>query len=350
MQREIPILYNPSTFLHRPQWEIFNGERKPHQDTPQRAQVILEELSHCGFADIQVSRANEILPIVSQVHDQDYLGFLDETSQLANRQATRDSDPNKAIYPTIHPYVSYARASNSISKRGQHVFDTYTPIMKNTYEVAVDSAGVAIAGAMLLRGGEPLVYSLNRPPGHHALKGMAGGMCYLNNTAIAASYLKAQEDKKIAILDIDIHHGNGTQDIYYEDPEVLVINIHVDPIFKFPHFTGYTDERGSCAGHGMNHNFPLPMGTNNQLYEETAAKALEIIRDFQPEYLLVSAGFDTHENDPIGAFKLTTPYYEELGRHIRGLDMPTLVVQEGGYATQNLGLNVVSFLKGLIRN
>ena len=260
------------------------------------------------------------------------------------------NDPNAAIYPSVHQYVDFGRASNFISRRGLYVFDTYTPIMKETSQVALDSAGVAIAGAMLLKQGEPLVYTLNRPGGHHAESAMAGGMCYLNNIAVAAQYLRENGASKVAILDIDLHHGNGTQDIFYDRSDVLVVNINADPRFKFPHFTGYANEHGQGNGEGVNHNFPLPEGTSNDLYAATAKKALRIIDKYQPEYLLISAGFDTHEQDSIGFFKLTTLFYQELGLQIKKLELPTLVVQEGGYVANILGDNVVSLLKGLRGN
>ncbi|MFA6369166.1 MAG: histone deacetylase family protein [Candidatus Shapirobacteria bacterium] len=347
MPKEIPVFYNPSSNKHNPQFEVFNCEKKPHPDIYDRISQITDALQTSKIADIQVSTVNNSLPFVSRIHNIDYINFLKETSELVTRICIRDNNPNAAIYPSVHPYNEISRASNSISRRGLYVFDTYTPIMKETSEVALDSAGVAVAGAMLLNNGEKLVYALSRPSGHHAEKAMAGGMCYLNNVAVAAQFLKDQGASKIAIFDIDLHHGNGTQDIFYDRSDVLVVNINADPKYKFPHFTGYADEYGNNEGIGLNYNFPLPLGTDVELYDKTAQQALKIIGDFQPNYLLVSAGFDTHESDPIGAFKLTTLYYKRLGSLIRNLEIPILVVQEGGYSIKVLGDNVVSFLKGL---
>ena len=347
--KEIPAIYHPSTYLHRPEYEIFNGEKKPHQDNPERVGTIIQALQQAKFADIQISKVDEIYPTVTRVHDQDYLNYLEATTIYAAEVASRKGMPDFAIYPSIHPYAAYAQANNSISKRGLYTFDMYTPIMTSTYEVAFHSAGVAIDGAILLRAGEPLVYCLNRPSGHHALRAMAGGMCYLNNAAIAAEYLFARGSDKIAILDIDFHHGNGTQDIFYENPNVFVVNIHGDPKHTYPHFTGYADEVGNGAGYGTNRNFPLPPQTDNHHYDEIVGKALTLIKNFQSAYLLVSAGFDTHEKDPTGTFKLTTTYYKQLGEGIKRLDLSVLVIQEGGYNTASLGLNVVSFLSGLLR-
>jgi len=347
MTQEIPVFYHPSTFRHNPQYEAFNCEKRPHQDTAERVSQIIKALQASGIADIQVSKIDDVHPFVSRIHDEDYLEFLEDTSRTAENMAKKYSDPKAAIYPSVHKYVDFGRASNFISRRGLYVFDTYTPIMKETNQVALDSAGVAIAGAMLLKQGEPLVYTLNRPGGHHAESAMAGGMCYLNNVAVAAQYLHENGASKVAILDIDLHHGNGTQDIFYNRPDVLVVNVNADPRYKFPHFTGYADEHGQGDGEGVNYNFPLPEGTSNESYAAAVKKALRIIDKYQPEYLLISAGFDTHEKDPMGFFKLTTSYYQELGLQIKKLELPTLVVQEGGYAANILGDNVVSLLKGL---
>ncbi|MFA5025735.1 MAG: histone deacetylase family protein, partial [Candidatus Shapirobacteria bacterium] len=212
MTKEIPVIYNPSFSKHDPQYEYFNCEPRANNDSVLRVTKILESLKKSGIADIQISRIDEALPFVARIHDSEYIKFLRETSNSAQKIADRTGNPNAAIYPSVHPYVDYGLASNPISRRGLYVFDTYTPIMKGTNEAAIDSAGVAVAGAQLIKEGEALVYALNRPPGHHAEVAMAGGMCYLNNAAIAAEYLRDKGAKKVAIFDIDLHHGNGTQD------------------------------------------------------------------------------------------------------------------------------------------
>lgn len=347
MIKEIPVIYNPSFSKHNPQYEYFNCEPRTNNDTVLRVTKILESLKKSGIAEIQISKTDDNLPLITRVHDSEYVKFLRETSNAAQKIADRTGDPNKAIYPSVHPYTDHALASNPISRRGLFVFDTYTPIMKGTYDAAVDSAGVAVVGAKLLKDGEALVYSLTRPSGHHAEVAMAGGMCYLNNAAIAAKFLLDNGAKKIAIFDIDLHHGNGTQDIFYSQAEVLVVNINADPSFKFPHFTGYDFEHGQGEGTGANYNFPLPQDTGDELYDQTAKKAIHIIKAYQPDYLLVSAGFDTHKKDPMKTFRLSTPYYQKLGKQIKSLEIPVLVLQEGGYATEILGENVVSLLKGL---
>ena len=346
MKKEIPAFYNPSTYLHKPEYEVFNAEKKPHNDKAERVDVIISALRSAGFVDIQIS-SQDPHPVVVDTHDADFLDYLKDASLYARSVSEKRQIGDFAIYPSIHPYAPYAKASNMISKRGDYVYDTYTPIMKDTYQIALDSAGVALAGAMLLKAGEPLVYGLSRPSGHHALRRTTGGMCYINNAAVAVNFLINRSNDKAAILDIDFHHGNGTQDIFYDNPNVLVINIHGDPRFTYPHFTGYENEIGKGEGLGTNHNFPLPPKTNDHLYNEYVDKALKLIGNFDPKYLVVSAGFDTHKDDPCGNFKLTTPYYKKLGEKIKKLDLPVLVIQEGGYASANLGLNVTNFLDGL---
>jgi acetoin utilization deacetylase AcuC-like enzyme len=348
MKTETPALFCDKTFLHRPTHEIFNGLRGPHPDRINRVDQILQSLKS--------TTSIEVLPVdcpvdeqsLFHIHDADYLNFLRDLSDYAAKISARDGNDSFAIYPSIHPYVSYGEANNSISRRGQHFYDTYTPVMSKTYEVAASAAGLAVEGSRLILSGEDLVYCLTRPAGHHALKALSGGMCYLNNAAIAAEYLSLHGKKRLAILDLDFHHGNGTQDIFYNSSQVYVANIHGDPASSYPHFTGYRNEIGIGEGKGFNVNFPLPHGTNNELYRSTLEKALQLIRKFQPECLIVSAGFDTHENDPSGKFSLTTMFYEEMGQEIKRLDLQTLIVQEGGYGDA-LGENVVSFLLGMQR-
>lgn len=337
--KEIPVRYPEKSSLHNPRYEIYCGERDNYAETQERIERIMGELKRCGFADIQVSTVDGI-PWIEQVHDADYIGFLKKSSEAVGTAV-------EAIFPNVHPYNSYSRATNIVAERGMFMYDTHTPIVGGTFDAAVDSAGCAVAGAMLLKEDEPLVYALTRPPGHHAERSMMGGYCYFNNIAVAAEYLLGNGAKKVAIFDFDLHHGNGTQDIFYRRPEVLFVSIHASPKIKFPYFSGYKDEQGQGEGLGYNFNFPLPQGVGDEEYHTVVKEALKILKHYNPDYLLVSAGFDTHEKDPIGALKLTTPYYRELGRVIASLGYPILTVQEGGYATDVLGENVVSYLRGL---
>jgi len=210
---------------------------------------------------------------------------------------------------------------------------------------------VALTGAALLLEGQPLAYALCRPPGHHAGTDLYGGYCYLNNAAIAAQHLagglERAERHRVAILDIDFHHGNGTQQIFYEREDVLFVSIHADPAREYPFFAGYADERGAGAGLGYTLNYPLEAGVADGRYLAVLDRALAAVAEYAPRYLVLSAGFDTFGGDPIGDFALSTAAYPAIGRRIAALGLPTLVVQEGGYAIAALGENAAGLLRGL---
>ena len=197
----------------------------------------------------------------------------------------------------------------------------------------------------MLMDGEKATYALCRPPGHHAATALAGGYCYLNNSAIATQNIINQGGKKVAILDIDFHHGNGTQEIFYTRNDVLTISIHAHPNRKFPYFTGFEDEIGSDAGENFNHNFPLPSGITDDQYLKVLNQALNLISNFDPEYLVVPLGFDTYKHDPICDFNISLKGFFQIGSHIASMNIPTLIVQEGGYCITSLGICALRFLK-----
>ena len=348
MNKEIPVIYTPASFEHNPPFEVFNGREDTAQENIQRIISIIKALRKTDFANIQITKDHS-LTWVELVHDKTYLDYLDRASKSAKEEEEKSKQKiQSASYPSVHPYLQNAHTTSPIGEKGLYVFDTYTPIMKNTFDVALESAACAITGARMLLEGQDVVYALTRPPGHHAEKGMAGGYCYVNNVAVATEFLLKKGAKKIAIFDFDFHHGNGTQDIFYERPDVMVVNINAMPNNKFPYFTGNEHELGKGEGKGTNFNFPLPPLVKDNEYHKAVQSSLDLISKFKPDYLLVSAGFDTHETDPICDFKLTTEYYKKLGRSIKSLGIPMLSVQEGGYATDVLGENVVSYLKGLV--
>jgi acetoin utilization deacetylase AcuC-like enzyme len=218
--------------------------------------------------------------------------------------------------------------------------------MEGTYQAAISSANCALSGAKAIAAeGERTVFALCRPPGHHAGKSYCGGYCYLNNAAIAANWLS--EIGKVAILDIDYHAGNGTQDIFYERSDVLTISIHADPDFAYPAFCGYADETGAGPGSGWHRNFPLPAGTDDSGYLSTLDEALALIKSFTPTFLVVSAGMDLYSNDPIGSFNVTRVGIEQIGMRIASLNLPTLIVMEGGYEHRTLGENIAVLIEKL---
>jgi acetoin utilization deacetylase AcuC-like enzyme len=211
-------------------------------------------------------------------------------------------------------------------------------IVEGTYPAALASANCALSAAEAVANGDRVAFALCRPPGHHAGKDYAAGYCFINNASVAANWLASKG--KVAILDIDYHAGNGTQDIFYERGDVLSISIHADPDFEYPHFIGFSDERGEGKGDGLHYNFPLPAKTNDEAYLKTLEQALAIIRKFQPDYLVVSAGMDIYRADKLGTFKITQKGITEIGERIASLEFPTIVVMEGGYANDVLGKNI----------
>jgi acetoin utilization deacetylase AcuC-like enzyme len=225
-------------------------------------------------------------------------------------------------------------------------FDTYTPVNSATYEAARGSAMAALTAASHVRRGERVSYALCRPPGHHAERARMGGYCYFNNAAIAAEYLSTRGS--VCVLDIDVHHANGTQHIFYDRKDVLVVSIHGDPDSLFPYFSGRAEEKGIAAGIGYTINFPLPLHTSDDVYDETLRAALARIVEFNPQYLVVSVGYDAHIDDPIGRFDLSTAYYARMASAIAALDIPTVLIQEGGYNTKMLGNVAKTFVRGFL--
>jgi acetoin utilization deacetylase AcuC-like enzyme len=238
------------------------------------------------------------------------------------------------------------RRPNSITgKLGYYAMAAETSISAGSWEAACASADVALTAAARLATGERGAFALCRPPGHHAARDLYGGYCFLNNAAIAAQYLRDHGNERVAILDVDFHHGNGTQDIFYARSDVLYCSIHGDPLDAFPYFAGYADEIGSGEGTGYNLNLPLPRGTDFRVWRAALETALARIVKFAPGALVVSLGVDTFENDPISFFKLKTDDFARYGRLISALGLPTLFVLEGGYAVAEIGVNAVNVLQ-----
>ena len=230
---------------------------------------------------------------------------------------------------------------------GRFSFDTSTPIAGGTWDAAYWSAQTALAATRAVLGGERSAFALCRPPGHHCGRDYLGGYSYLSNAAIAAEEAICGGWKRVAILDVDYHHGNGTQDIFYHRADVAYASIHADPAMDYPYYWGHADEIGSGDGEGATLNLPLPRGTDWSGYEPALMQALDWIARQEPELLIVSYGADTYEGDPISHFMLKTNDYAPMARRIAALDLPTVVVMEGGYAVDALGANVAEFLSGL---
>lgn len=334
------IVHSPTHQRHQPPYEIFNGEQTPHNEVPARADQIANALTAAGYG-LEPVRLELDLAEIENVHDSNYLQFLKLTCEELKESEYR--------YPSVFLYRSGRESGNPLAQLGNYSFDMYTPLLHDTFEVASQSAACALQVAQTVlqaaQAGEATAgYALCRPPGHHAEFNQMGGYCYLNNAAIVANFLSAHG--RVATLDVDFHHGNGTQHIFYESDRVFTASIHADPDWKFPFFSGYGDERGRGKGRGYNLNRPLQHGVTDDEYQQVLEEVLGHISSFRPEFLVVSLGVDTHESDPIGGFRLTTAYYTRMAKTIASMNLPSVIVQEGGYNTKLLGTNVVAFLDG----
>jgi acetoin utilization deacetylase AcuC-like enzyme len=310
------------------------------EEVPARAEVILDAVRAAQLGPVVAPTDHGSAPVLA-VHDAGFVGFL-RTVHAQHAAYCKQDEPVFAwTFATRH---RGRKPRGVLGLVGYYAFGWGTPILEGTWEAAYWAAQCALSAADYIRAGARAAYALCRPPGHHAATDLYGGFCYLNNAAIAARYLQ-RDDAKVAILDIDYHHGNGTQEIFFGDPTVLCCSLHAHPDDDYPYYWGDVDERGEGAGEGYNRNWPLPQGTDDVLYLAALDEALAVIREFAPQYLAVSAGFDIVAGDLIGQFNVTTEGLREIGRRIAGLGLPTLIVQEGGYLLSALGENAVAFLQ-----
>ena len=360
------IITNPEQGRHDPPFEIIDGRLTPYHETPRRVAIITEALAAAGWPAPETPRSFGTAPLLA-VHDADYLAYLES----AYPAWVAAGHPPEAVVPCNFLLPGLRAGSRSPQGlAGRYTFDLSAPIVAGTFAAARASADAALTGAALLLEGERAAYALCRPPGHHAARALAGGYCYLNNAALAAHYLATADHRRqttddrpqttddrpspvwamqpatVAILDIDFHHGNGTQAIFYERSDVFFVSLHGDPEREYPYFLGFADERGTRAGEGYNLNLPLPAGVDDSGYLPVLDSALAALASYSPRYLVVSAGLDTFGGDPLGDFALTTACYARIGAQIAQLGLPTLFVQEGGYALDDLGRNVASLLRG----
>jgi acetoin utilization deacetylase AcuC-like enzyme len=314
---------------------------RPHE-SPERAQIVLERVQASSLGRIIAPQSFGDPPLL-RIHDAQYLEFL----QGAWGEWVAAGNRGEAI-PDCWPARRMAqRRPNSITgKLGYYAMAGETSISEGTWEAARAAADVALTGAMQIKQGAPAAFALCRPPGHHAARDLYGGYCFLNNAALAAQYLRDDGAARVAILDVDFHHGNGTQDIFYERADVLYISLHGDPAEAFPYFSGYADETGMGAGEGFTLNFPLPPGTGWSVWQQALRAALQRIAKFRPDALIVSLGVDAFAGDPISFFRLQSADFSACGQMIGACAIPTLFVLEGGYAVGEIGINVVNVLTG----
>ena len=336
------VFYSEVHRGHNPPFEIFDGGlRTPYLENPDRMDRILNALRSAGWAE-SVEPANFGLAPIKAVHDSGYLDFL--ASAWTEWLATDPQDPSALIPATFALRREPAAIPKSILGRaGYYMMDLSACVVEGTYRAALSSVNCSLGAAQAVaEKRERAAFALCRPPGHHAGKDYAGGYCFINNASVAANWLSSKGT--VAVLDIDYHAGNGTQDIFYARDDVLTISIHADPDYEYPSYVGFADECGRGRGFGYHHNFPLPKGTDDKSYLSTLERAIDLIRKFKPAYLVVSAGMDIYADDPLGTIKVTTDGFGEIGKRIASLNLPTVVVMEGGYANEALGRNVLAFL------
>ncbi len=339
-------VFDPAQKAHHPKRFLVSGAWKPSPETPERAEVLLRALEELGLA---VEAPPDSGPeAVAAVHDQRYLTFL---QGIYPRWSRIEGAPDEVV-PNVHPVSRPGEAlagypASAVGQAGYHLMDGAAPINAETWTSVYAGAQSAIRAADLVLGGETLAYALCRPPGHHASADMAGGFCFLNNAAIAAARLRTRHPR-VAILDVDVHHGNGTQQIFYGRGDVLTVSLHADPIRFYPFFWGYAAETGEGAGEGLNLNLPLPRGTADEAYLESLDGALARIADFAPGALVVALGLDAHESDPFQGLAITTAGFARITERIASLKLPSVIVQEGGYVSEALGANLRSALQGFL--
>ena len=336
-------VYTEQHRLHAPTRGFALGRQIAYREAPERAERALDAVRRAGHEIIPP--AADPLPGVRSLHAPDYVDYLAGAHRAWVEAGYSDAGAVADVFPIRRP----ARRPTAPSRLGGwYLFDSETPIVAGTFEAALGAAACALTGADLLLAGQARAYALCRPPGHHAGRDYGGGYCYLNNAALAARRLAGSDgERRVAVLDLDCHHGNGTQDLFYASGAVLYVSIHLDPANAFPYYWGYPDETGEGPGRGRNLNLPLRRGSEEPAYMAALGRALEAVGGFAAEFLVVSLGTDVAADDPLSGFALPVEAFGRLGRRVGTLGVPVLTVQEGGYEPATMGACVVGFLAGL---
>ena len=338
--RALKIIFSENQWAHNPEWYLSSGAQVGNPELPERANRLLTAALESG---LQVEAPEDYGDeVIAAIHSSRYLEFL----QNIYPRWSRIDGASKEVIANVHPIDrDDGYPESAVGQVGFHVYDTSCPISGDTWHSARWSAMTAAHAAKLVVSGEPACYALSRPPGHHSSQDLAGGFCYLNNSAIAAQQLLTKYTR-VAIIDVDVHHGNGTQRIFYERDDVLTVSVHTDPASFYPFYWGYANETGRAEGTGYNLNIPLARGTGDEAYLRSLDEALQAVSDYAPDAIVIALGLDTHEDDPYHGMKITTACYAPIGARLARLDRPTVIVQEGGYLSDVLGHNLSSFLEG----
>ena len=328
--------------------ELYGGQLVPPFERPERMDYILKAIGDAGLGPVlapdEEGEGGGCMDVIARLHDAGYVGFL-KSAWDEWQAAGFKGEAMATVWPSRSmPSVRIPEFIDG--KIGYYCLAAETSISAGTWEAAVAAAQIAFSGAQRLVSEGGPVFSLCRPPGHHASRDQFGGYCFLNNAGIAAQHLLDCGAGRVAVLDVDFHHGNGTQAIFYDRKDVLFLSLHGDPLHAFPHYLGHADECGIGPGEGLTRNYPMPPGTPYGVWSKALDDALRRIADYGPDSLVVSLGVDTFERDPISFFKLKSEDFSDLGGRIAGLRLSTLFVMEGGYAVEEIGTNAVNVLTG----
>lgn len=336
----ILLIESPDHNEHHPPVEYEHERQFPYREIPDRVNGIRDHLLATGLVAAASAPAAAPVAAIESIHSPDYLAALETLAEMA-------ASAGHYLYPYIYPIrpEMHPPPDTALALLGQYAFDIGSPVGPATWRAALSAAATAHAAAQaLLATPTCLPYALCRPPGHHAGHDFMGGYCYLNNAALAACVLKSLG--RVAIVDIDYHHGNGTQNIFWDDPQVFFLSLHGDPRFEYPHYAGHPHETGGPAAPGTNLNLPLERGTTGAAYLTALQHGLEALERFNPAALVISLGFDAYRHDPWSAFSLEIEDYAQIAFLLRQLGQPTLLVQEGGYSSAALPRLAEAFLRG----
>jgi acetoin utilization deacetylase AcuC-like enzyme len=337
----LKVIGHPDQRRHYPEQFIVNGVFRPNPELPERFDRLLAAALDVGCEPVATEQGG--MECIAAVHTPRYLAFLER----AHERWRRIDGASAAVTPNIHPdHRGTGYPASVVAQAGYHMADAAAPIGPSSWQSILLSAWTAAHATRQVLAGDAAAYALCRPPGHHAFADLAGGFCYLNNSAIAARLLR-ERFGRVAILDVDLHHGNGTQAIFYRCGEVFTVSIHADPERFYPFFWGYAAEEGEGAGEGCNLNLPLARGSGDDEFLKALEAGLARIGDFAPGALVVALGLDAFEGDPFGGLRVSTEGFGVIGKMIaRDLPLPTVLVQEGGYLCDGLGDNLAAFLEG----
>jgi acetoin utilization deacetylase AcuC-like enzyme len=341
-------LFTPLHAGHAPQYEYFRGERVPCFENPGRANFVQQALVARGHELRAPTR--DSIELIEAVHSRRYVEFLRTawSQWVALEPSNAEVQPFPSVWP-VRTLRSDVEPDNFIARLGLYSMDNGSPMVAGTWEAAKAAADAAVSAVAAVGNGTRSAFCATRPPGHHAGPDFMGGYCFLNNAAIAAAGFRVQGHRRVAVLDVDYHHGNGTQSIFYRRSDVLFVSLHADPREEYPFYLGHADETGAGLGEGFNLNLPLPRGAGVDTWFGALEQACERVVASESEALVVSLGLDTFADDPLGTFALRGTDYLRLGRRLAALRLPTVFILEGGYASEDLGTNAVNVIEGFER-